>query len=464
MKTTTSSSRAGTGDPTRILLFTLLFTAGAVIVGIWSAYDSYQRLEGTVQRNAEIQSLRGRIVFLDEVLTMSARMSVATGDLAWEARYQAGAAELDDALATALELADGVGTTRRTDDANLVLVALERKAFELVAEGRLADANELLTGEEYVRQKKVYAEGMEALGANFEAAAASAMEVQRGRIFAQLLGGVVVIVLLVITWIVVIRAFHNWLRAREALDNIERDLDIAREIQRGLLPKEKPDVAGFDVAGWSRAADKTGGDYFDWMPLPDGRLLVVIADVSGHGVGPAMIAAVCRAYIRGASSGVSEGLAGAVERVNEMLHLDIPSNRFVTAAVGVLTPATHEMELVSVGQAPMLYRRASTGEVENWPADDVPFAVTSGMSLDEVRRIHFEPGDALVLTTDGFFEWPDPTGDQYGVERLVRLVARSGGGSPESLVETLQQDVLGHAAGVEQPDDVTVVVVRREPS
>ena len=177
-----------------------------------------------------------------------------------------------------------------------------------------------------------------------------------------------------------------------------------------------------------------------------------------------MIAAVCRAYIRGASSGVGDGLAGAVERVNEMLHLDIPANRFVTAAVGVLTPTTHEMELVSVGQAPMLYRRAATGEVENWPADDVPFAVASGMSLDEVRRIHFEPGDALVLTTDGFFEWPDPTGDQYGIERLERLVARAGGDPPETLVEALQQDVLNHAGGVEQPDDVTVVVVRREAS
>ena len=79
---------------------------------------------------------------------------------------------------------------------------------------------------------------------------------------------------------------------------MEHDLDIARQIQRGLLPSSKPDVPGYDIAGWSRAADKTGGDYFDWQVLPDGRILISLADVTGHGIGPALMAAVCRAYAR----------------------------------------------------------------------------------------------------------------------------------------------------------------------
>ena len=84
---------------------------------------------------------------------------------------------------------------------------------------------------------------------------------------------------------------------------MERDLDIARQIQRGLLPSSKPNVPGYDIAGWSRAADKTGGDYFDWQMLPDGQILISLADVSGHGIGPALMAAVCRAYARATTAG-----------------------------------------------------------------------------------------------------------------------------------------------------------------
>jgi serine phosphatase RsbU (regulator of sigma subunit) len=251
------------------------------------------------------------------------------------------------------------------------------------------------------------------------------------------------------------------LKARMKLDKIERDLDIARDIQRGLMPDEVPDTPGFEVQGWSQPADQTGGDYFDWMELPNGRTLITLADVTGHGIGPALIVSVCRAYMRAAAIDVDVALANAVSKVNDLLHADIPVGRFVTAAIGVLDPAANEMALISAGQAPLLYYHAATGEIENWSADQMPLGIAAGIPFDAARRLAFEPGDALILTTDGFFEWANAEGEQWGIERLEAFVRSHAADPPSEFIEGLHAAVVAHAAGEVQPDDLTVVVVKR---
>jgi sigma-B regulation protein RsbU (phosphoserine phosphatase) len=242
---------------------------------------------------------------------------------------------------------------------------------------------------------------------------------------------------------------------------VERDLDLARDIQRGLLPKTEPDVPGFEIAGWNQAADQTGGDYFDWLALPDGRLIVTLADVTGHGIGPALIVAVCRAYMRASTSMGDTALSHALSRVNDLLHEDIPDERFVTAVVGVLDPKTSSMSLVSAGQAPILFYEAAADTVHNWDADDLPLGVMPGLAFDDHRTIDFKPGDTLVLTTDGFFEWPNPAGEMFGTARLVDFVAKHQDLPPQQFIDALHRAVLDHADGVPQPDDLTAVVIRR---
>jgi serine phosphatase RsbU (regulator of sigma subunit) len=251
------------------------------------------------------------------------------------------------------------------------------------------------------------------------------------------------------------------LKARMKLDKIERDLDIARDIQRGLLPTEQPDIPGFAIEGWSQPADQTGGDYFDWMTLPDGRTLITLADVTGHGIGPALIVAVCRAYMRAAASGVDIALARALSQVNGLLSADIPAGRFVTAAVGMLDPASKEITLISAGQAPLFFYHAATGIVENWNADDLPLGIAPELEFESPRRVRFEPGDTLILTTDGFFEWANDEEEQYGIARLEAFIRAHGGQSPRAFIEALHAAVIAHAAGTVQPDDLTCVVVKR---
>lgn len=252
------------------------------------------------------------------------------------------------------------------------------------------------------------------------------------------------------------------LKARMKLEKVERDLDIAREIQHGLLPTVAPNTPGFVVEGWSEPADQTGGDYFDWMDLPDGRTLIVLADATGHGIGPALIVAVCRAYMRAAALGSDMALSSAISQVNDLLHQDLPAGRFVTAVAGVLDTKDHEVALISAGQAPLLFHHAATGETENWDADVMPLGVAPGLEYPPPRVVKFEPGDTLLLTTDGFFEWANPSGEQFGTARLRQFMTDHADHAPQAIIESLRAAVIAHVAGTPQPDDLTAVVVQRK--
>jgi sigma-B regulation protein RsbU (phosphoserine phosphatase) len=243
---------------------------------------------------------------------------------------------------------------------------------------------------------------------------------------------------------------------------IERDLDLAREIQRGLLPRVGLTLDGFTVAGWNQPADKTGGDYYDWLPLPDGRAIVTLADVTGHGIGPAMIVSACRAYMRASAGDVRASLGDTLTRVNHLLHQDVGEGRFVTAAVGLIDPGSGTMDLISAGQAPILFVRGATGEVDVWPADTVPLGILDPFPETPARTIEFAPGDQLVLVTDGFFEWANASRELFGFDRLSESVARHRGESPSELIRRLHADVLAFAGGTPQTDDLTALIIRRD--
>lgn len=460
----TSTPAPPSKSPIRYLSIAWLVTLATLIAFLWCAYDSYRRFTETAERNLRIEELRGQIIYLDEVLTMSARMAALTADPSWEARYREFEPKLDAAIRAAMSYSLGAQLTKETDAANAALVALESRAFEFASQGKLDEAKAALFNEQYTSQKTIYRAGMDKLGRQLMDAASAAVQSERKRIYFQLAGGAVVIALLTIGWFVVMRLANHGMRMRQQLNKIERDLDIAREIQRGLLPTDIPDTPGFEIEGWSKPADQTGGDYFDWMALPDGGTLITLADVSGHGIGPALIVAVCRAYMRAATASNGVALESALSRVNDLLQMDIPDERFVTAAVGVLQPEAHELTLVSAGQAPLFFYRAASRTVENWDADDVPLGVMEGVTFDGARKIEFEPGDALVLITDGFFEWANHAGEQYGIQRLEEFVTKHAHRSPANFISALHADVVAHAAGQAQPDDLTVVIVKRKPT
>jgi sigma-B regulation protein RsbU (phosphoserine phosphatase) len=241
---------------------------------------------------------------------------------------------------------------------------------------------------------------------------------------------------------------------------IERDLNIARSIQQGLLPRDRPAVTGFDVAGWNRPADETGGDFFDFLPLANGRLALAIADATGHGIGPALVIVEARALIR-ALVGGEAGLERAINEVHRLLCLDLPENRFVTAFCGILDPKRATMEFMSAGQGPILLYEASSGTIRELPAQGLPLAFFPDASYEGVTCITLAEGDMLVLLTDGFYEWANGSGEAFGEERVYDLIRRLHDRPATEIIDSIYRSVVRFAAGARQGDDLTAVIVKR---
>ncbi len=250
---------------------------------------------------------------------------------------------------------------------------------------------------------------------------------------------------------------------KAARKRIERDLDIAREIQQGLLPTSAPDLPGYIVAGWSKPADKTGGDYYDWQVLPDGRLFISLADVSGHGVGPALVTAVCRAYAR-ASFAILHDLSVLLSRLNDLLVADLPRGRFVTYAGVVVEPSAHRVCVCSAGHGPIYHYRARERDLVVCRTDGMPLGVMAEAPYGRGTEFPFEPGDMLIVLTDGVFEWATAARELFGLERLQRVILQQAGEPPETLIRGIYHEAKTFADGAPQEDDVTIVVLKRQDS
>jgi serine phosphatase RsbU (regulator of sigma subunit) len=245
------------------------------------------------------------------------------------------------------------------------------------------------------------------------------------------------------------------------LERVNHDLDIARSIQQGLLPNQAPGLEDFDIAGWNQPADQTGGDYFDWQTLPDGRLAVSLGDATGHGIGPALVMASCRAYAR-ASLLTGEHQNGVLDRLNLLLAEDLPANRFVTFVVALLDPGTGNVEVLSAGHGPILLYRYATDKIESLEAQGIPLGMMAGVRYEQGTKGRLEAGDMLVLITDGFYEWENPEGEQFGIARLEAVIRESRDCKPDQVIARLRLAVEAFCRGTKQQDDLTAVLLKRK--
>lgn len=245
------------------------------------------------------------------------------------------------------------------------------------------------------------------------------------------------------------------------LKELTHNLEVARDIQQSLLPRDPIAIDGFEMAGWNRPAELTGGDYYDWIQRADGSVIVTIGDVSGHGIGPALLMAVCRAYARASVLG-GDPLRTAIRQLNDFLAGDFASGRFVTFAIVRLRPDSDEVELLSAGHGPtLLIRRAGEPGWETFGGDGLPLGIVAEQDFDEPRRVRLGPGDSLVLITDGFGETLNADGEMFGAERLARSIRDYGPESTEAILQRLHDEVRAFANGSPQADDMTAVIIRR---
>lgn len=250
-------------------------------------------------------------------------------------------------------------------------------------------------------------------------------------------------------------------RLQGELERINHDLEIARSIQQDLLPAKPPELDHFEVAGWNQPANQTGGDYFDWQLLPNGQLAVSIGDATGHGIGPALVSALCRAYAR-ASFLVDQKHDGVLAQLNGLLSHDLADDRFVTFAVVFLNPETGEIKVLSAGHGPILWYRRAKNTLEDFEAQGIPLGMIAGVPYEDSNVKALKAGDMIVLVTDGFYEWENPQGQEFGLERLKETIREARDCSAEEVIARLYKKVQDFSKGTEQRDDLTIVVLKRK--
>src|SRR5215216_4432963 len=236
----------------------------------------------------------------------------------------------------------------------------------------------------------------------------------------------------------------------------EQELEVARLIQQNFLPRELPDLPGWQIAAYYRPAREVGGDFYDVIPLPDGRVAFVVGDVTDKGVPAALVMSATRSILRASAQRLIEpGLV--LERVNEHLCPDMPEKMFVTCLYGVLDPSSGHLRFANAGHD-LPYVKTADGIVE-LRARGMPLGLMPDMPYEEKEAI-LAPGDSVLLHSDGVVEAHDPRRDMFGFPRLKETMADAPGG--QELIDRVLSDLDAFTGpDAEQEDDITMVALER---
>jgi sigma-B regulation protein RsbU (phosphoserine phosphatase) len=248
-----------------------------------------------------------------------------------------------------------------------------------------------------------------------------------------------------------------------ARERLNRDLELAHQVQLSFLPRTLPLVPGYEFGRHYEAALEVGGDYYGFIPLADGRIAVALGDVAGKGVAAALLMAKLSSDTRFCLSTEPEP-GRAVRKLNDLLHeFTSPMDRFVTLALAVVDPAKHEVTLVNAGHlSPLVYRRAASVLEEAVPKDatGLPLGVLEGCEY-ETSQVTLNAGDTLVLFTDGVTDAADVRDVRFGMKGIQTSLLQGGPASAKLLVDRLVRAVHVHATNQSQQDDITLVAVGR---
>ncbi len=243
-------------------------------------------------------------------------------------------------------------------------------------------------------------------------------------------------------------------------NEVEAALTVARDIQRGFMPRRLPEVNGYELASWWFPNQAVGGDYCDVFPLCDGRWALVMADVSGHGLGPSLLMASVRAALRALAIEHSrpDTLLGLLAR---SLEHDLYDGRFITMIVAVLDTAAQNLAFANAGHGPALVYAAAADTFHTLRATGMPLGVLHDTEYPLGCERKLGPGDLVLLCTDGIIEALNEADEPFGQRRLERLVAQHATEPVAEIVASVAREVTAHYVGESPPDDLTILIARR---
>jgi serine phosphatase RsbU (regulator of sigma subunit) len=240
-------------------------------------------------------------------------------------------------------------------------------------------------------------------------------------------------------------------------ERIEQELKVARRIQQASLPREVPELEGWQISPLYRPAREVGGDFYDFHLLPEGRLGVVVGDATGKGVPAALVMSTTCGMLRAVSQALDSSPGEMLRRVNEALVPSIPDNMFVTCFYAILEPESGHLVYANAGHDPPYLQRR--GEAEELRARGMPLGLLPGMGYEE-KEIVLDAGESALFYSDGLVEAHGPQGEMFGFPRLRALVAEHG--EERSLGDFLLEELYSFVGeSWEQEDDITLLTLRR---
>jgi serine phosphatase RsbU (regulator of sigma subunit) len=252
-------------------------------------------------------------------------------------------------------------------------------------------------------------------------------------------------------------------RTEDELRDTQEQFRVAREIQQRLFPKTSPQFGPFDIAGASRPAEATGGDYFDYLSMADGCLGIVVADVTGHGLGPALLMAETRAYLRSLAMNASDA-GDVLTRANRVLAEDVDFERFVTLILAWLDPRAPSLVYANAGH-PSGYVLDAAGRVKaTLKRLGIPLGIQRDVTYAAAPALSLSAGDMVLLLTDGIEEAMSPQNSFFGVDRVLEVLRRHADRPAADIVEAVFGAVRDFSQDLPQLDDLTVVVVKVKAS
>ena len=245
-------------------------------------------------------------------------------------------------------------------------------------------------------------------------------------------------------------------------ERVRRDLKLAEQVQRSFLPDVVPKIKGYQFFAYYHAASEVGGDYYDFVPLPDGRLAIALADVSGKGISAALMMAKFSGNTRYCILTETEP-SRATKSLNDQLCMAGLDERFITLSLGVLEESTGKLCLASAGHLPVLVRRAN-GEIEEHGSDISGFPIGIMPDCDYQQcDVMLQPGDIVVIYSDGITDARSPADELYHTGETPRLNRRLAelSGTPEAIGKAILQEIREFSIGQPQADDMTIICFGR---
>jgi len=260
-------------------------------------------------------------------------------------------------------------------------------------------------------------------------------------------------------------ALYNAAVYSEAGDKrrIDRDLEVAHDIQRILLPNAAPAIDGFEIAGLNIPASQVSGDYYDYISLAGDRIGIAIADVSGKGIAASLIMAMCRSVLRSVA-GSSQSAAAVLHEVNRQVYPDIREDMFISMAYVIAQKGSDELVLARAGHDAPLHFRVSDQSVTRINPPGMALGIDSGSVFNRVTsdfRVRLEAGDCLILYTDGVTEALDVHGLEFGISKLIEAVQASSPNGAPAILSRVTSDLKSFVGGHQQNDDITLIAIRK---